>query len=244
MGSMEPGRRVLAVIPARGGSKEVPGKNLREVDGRPLIAYMIDAALAARYVSRVLVSTDSEAIAEAARRFGAEVPFLRPAHLATDEIPLPPVMRHAMEFMDAAGFRADHVMSLQPTSPLTTAGDIDAAIEKAWTTGCSTVVSLKKVDECHPWRAYTIDGDRVLPFNEYTNEQVQQRQDRPPAFKFSGAIYVRRRELLERSDGSDFALGHDVRFVFIPAERAIDVNSPLDLLLFKAIMAERKGVVL
>jgi CMP-N-acetylneuraminic acid synthetase len=88
---------------------------------------------------------------------------------------------------------------------------------------------------------YTIDGDRIRPFNEYTNEKVQNRQERPDAYKFSGAIYVRRRGLLEQADGSDFALGTDVRFVFVPSERAVDVNSPLDLLLFKAIMAERKG---
>jgi CMP-N-acetylneuraminic acid synthetase len=241
MGSMEPGRRTLAVIPARGGSKEIRGKNLRDVEGKPLIGYMIETALACRHLTRVIVSTDSPAIADAARAHGAEVPFLRPPDLATDTVPLPPVMRHAMEYFDAQGFRADHVVSLQPTSPLILPSDIDAAVEKAWDTGCDTVVSLRKVDEAHPWRMYTIDGDRVRPFNEYTNEKVQNRQERPDAYKFSGAIYVRRRGLLEQADGSDFALGTDVRFVFVPSERAVDVNSPLDLLLFKAIMAERKG---
>jgi len=92
------------------------------------------------------------------------------------------------------------------------------------------------VEECHPWRAYRFDQDRVLPFNEYTNENNKQRQDWPPAYTFSGAIIARRRQVLEASKGEDFALGKDVRGVLIPAERSVDINTPLDLLLFEAIL--------
>ena len=109
--------KTLAVIPARGGSKSIPRKNLADVAGRPLIAWVIGAAREAKRLDRVIVSTEDEEIAETARRYGAEVPFVRPAELATDTVSLIPVVQHALAAMDGLGFRADAVMSLQATSP-------------------------------------------------------------------------------------------------------------------------------
>jgi CMP-N,N'-diacetyllegionaminic acid synthase len=233
---MQAESRVLAVIPARSGSKGIPGKNLVRIKDKPLIAYMIESALRSQRITKIIVSTDSREIADVARSCGAEIPFIRPIQLAADHVPLAPVTIHAMKQMDSVGFCADVVVTLQPTSPLTQAADIDEAIEKLSKTGCDSVVSMKKVEECHPWRVYRLDEDRVLPFNEYTNESNKQRQDWPPVYKFSGAIFARQRRVLENSNGQDFALGRDVRGVLIPAERAVDINSPLDLLLLKAIL--------
>ena len=231
--------RILGVVPARLGSKGVPRKNIVPVAGKPLIAYMLEAARRARHLSRLIVSTESEEIAHVARDLGVEVPFLRPPELSDDEVSIIPVNRHAMAFFDQEGWRADVVVSLQVTSPLTAPADIDAAIEKLFETGCDSVVSVKPIQECHPYRAYKLSDDRVLPFYEYTSEESLQRQDRPPAYKFNGAIYVRRRDLLEQWNGKDFGLGKDVRGVLMPPDRSVDVNEPLDLLLVEALLRAR-----
>lgn len=228
--------KILAVIPARGGSKGVPKKNICNINGKPMIAYMIDAAHKAKRLDKVIVSTDSEEIAETARQYGAEIPFIRPAEYARDEISVTAVCKHAMEFYDSLNIRFDAVISLQVTSPLTLPIDIDACIDKMIETGCDSVVSIKLLEEAHPWRIYTMQGDRVLPFNEYTNENFPQRQDRPPAYKFSGAIFLRKRYLLEKWNGIDFALGPDTRGVLIPSERSIDINGPVDLIVAEILL--------
>jgi CMP-N-acetylneuraminic acid synthetase len=233
---MPEGLKVLGVIPARGGSKGVPKKNIRELCGRPLIAYMIDAARKAATLDRVIVSTDSEEIAEVAKRCGCDVPFLRPREYAGDGISVTAVSRHALEFFDSRGVRYDAVASLQPTSPLTLAGDIDACVEKMVETGCDSVVSMKFLEEVHPWRIYDMKGDRVVPFNEYTDENFPQRQDRPAAYKMSGAIFLRKRHLLESWNGIDFALSGDKRGVLIPAERSVDINCPEDFLVAESLL--------
>ncbi len=125
--------RVLALIPARGGSKGVPRKNIRPVCGKPLIAYTIETALAARHMfHRIIVSTDDGEIAEVARGYGAEAPFLRPADLAGDHVPMLPVLQHAVRFIEAQDdLVLDWVCLLQPSDPLRLVGDIEEAKEKA-----------------------------------------------------------------------------------------------------------------
>lgn len=134
--------RVLAIIPARGGSKGVPGKNLRLLAGRPLIAWSIGQARAARGITTTVVTTDDPGIAEAARAAGAEVPFLRPAALATDQAPTEPAMLHALEAMEARDGRYDAVMLLQPTSPLRLPGTIDRALAEFAASGADSLVGV------------------------------------------------------------------------------------------------------
>ncbi|MFC1590156.1 cytidylyltransferase domain-containing protein [Candidatus Omnitrophota bacterium] len=233
--------RVLGVIPARGGSKGVPKKNIRDLYGRPLISYMIDAAKRSTLIDKVICSTDSEEIADAAKRCGADIPFVRPPEYANDTISVTAVSKHAMEFFDAKNIRYDAVISLQATSPLTLACDIDACIEKMIAAGCDSVVSMKFLEEVHPWRIYDMKGDRVLPFNEHTNENFPQRQDRPPAYKMSGAIFLRKRRLLESWNGVDFALGTDLRGVMVPPERSVDINCPVDFVVAETFLRQREG---
>ncbi|MFC1576141.1 cytidylyltransferase domain-containing protein [Candidatus Omnitrophota bacterium] len=237
---MPKGQKILGVIPARGGSKGVPKKNIHDLCGKPLIAHMIDAAKNATMLDRIIVSTDSEEIAEIAKQCGAEVPFIRPKKYATDEISVTAVSKHAMEFFDSQHIRYDAVMSLQTTSPLTLPSDIDACANKMLETGCNSVVSMKLLEVVHPWRIYNMEGDRVIPFNEYTNENFPQRQDRPPAYKWTGAIFLRKRNLLEDWNGVDFAVGPDNRGVLIPEERNVDINCPTDFLVAEALLKERK----
>lgn len=231
--------RFLGVISARAGSKGVPGKNIKELCGKPLIAYMIEAAAGAKLLDRVIVSTESPRIAEAARACGADVPFLRPEEYATDDVSLTAVIKHAMEFFDAAGERYDAVASLQPTSPLTLPEDIDACVARMLETGCDASMTMRAVEEEHPFRIYNFDGDRVTPFNEATTEDLPQRQDRPPAFKMSGAVIIRKRKWLERWNGRDFAFGEDRRGVLVPMERSVDINAPLDFLVAETLMRLR-----
>ncbi|MFN4297161.1 MAG: cytidylyltransferase domain-containing protein [Brevundimonas sp.] len=135
--------RVLGLIPARGGSKRLPGKNLMKLHGRSLLQRAIDAGHEARGINRLIVSTDDPAIAEAARAGGAEVPFLRPAELATDEASSLDVVRHAMEWADQDEPGAfSHLVLLQPTSPLRTAQDIDQTLALCLERGCSTAISV------------------------------------------------------------------------------------------------------
>ena len=179
---------VLAVIPARGGSKSIPRKNLADVAGRPLIAYVIDAAHGAKQVDRTIVTTDDPEIAAVAREAGAETPFERPAELGEDGVDLVTVVRHAMLEMDRLGFRAEIVASVQPTSPFLEASDVDAAIEKLQETGADSVASMQAVLHEHPYWVKKLDGDRVKPFGSGTNESYLQRQDLPPAYIFDGIL--------------------------------------------------------
>jgi CMP-N-acetylneuraminic acid synthetase len=233
--------KTLAVIPARGGSKSIPRKNLVDVAGRPLIAWIIAAAREARRLDRVVVSTEDEEIAETARRFGADVPFVRPPELATDTVSLIPVVQHALATMDGLGFRADAVVSLQATSPGLKGADVDAAVVKLEESGADSVATVLRVEHEHPYWAKRLEGDRVRPFSAETNESYLQRQDLPPAYVFDGAIFVRRRRLLEEWSGKDFCLGADVRGLPLSAESSLHIDDPIHLEVARAILARRSG---
>ena len=231
--------KTLAVIPARGGSKSIPRKNLVDVAGRPLIAWAIGAAREARRLDRVIVSTEDEEIAETARQWGAEVPFVRPAELATDTVSLIPVVQHALAAMDGLGFRADAVVSMQATSPGLRGADIDAAVAKLEESGADSVATVLRVEHEHPYWAKRLEGDRVRPFSAETNESYLQRQDLPPAYVFDGAIFVRHRRLLEEWTGRDFCLGADVRGLPLSAESSLHIDDPIHLEVARVVLARR-----
>jgi CMP-N,N'-diacetyllegionaminic acid synthase len=231
-------KNVLCVIPARGGSKGLPQKNLRPLAGKPLIAHVITTALQSKLIDKVCMSTDSEEIASVARSFGADVPFLRPAEIAQDSTPLFPVLLHAMKFYDAKSWRADIIISFQPTTPLTSVGDIDAGISKIIETGCDSVSSVCLIEHFHPFRALKLDGDKVYPLTEYTTEKTANRQDRPKAYGHNGAFYIRRREILEAWTGQDWALGKDVRAIVMSRTHSVNIDSILDFKFAEMILSE------
>ena len=230
--------RVLGVIPARGSSKGIPRKNLKLLAGKPLIAYILEAALQAKILDRVIVSTEDEEVAAVAGSYGAEVPFLRPEDLARDEISLIPVVKHAMDYLDKQGWRADIVVSMQPTSPLIEPGDIENAVNKLIKTGCDSVVSIHQIEQPHPYWAMKLHEDRLLPLYP-EGFRFLQRQDLPSLYALTGAIYARRRELLERWSGQDFALGEDVRAIIMDREKSVDINNPLDFPVVEAILKNK-----
>ena len=195
--------------------------------GRPLLAYTADAALAARRLSRVVLSTDDPRIAEVGRGCGVEVPFLRAPELSADDTPTVPVLQDAVRRLEAGGGRCDAVFLLQPTNPLRTADDIDGAIELLERTGADSVISFVDAGERHPARMKTIDpGGRVLdpPFAEPFEGMPRQRL--PKLFLREGSVYLTRRDVL-MEQGS--LKGKDCRAWLIPEERAWNIDSPFDL---------------
>ena len=217
-------RRVLALIPARGGSKGIPRKNIRLVQGRPLLAFTAEAALASRYVDRVVVSTDDEEIAQAARAAGCDVPFMRPAELASDTAGSVDVAEHALAQLP--GY--DVLVLLQPTSPMRTAADIDGACE-LFAAGAQSCVSVCAVDE-HPYWMYRIGPRARLEPLMPDACGVSRRQDLPPVYSLNGAIYIVDAQRLLQSRA--FVDDDTVAYV-MPAARSLDIDTPLQLSTFE-----------
>ena len=226
---------VLGVIPARGGSKGVPGKHLRSVGGRPLLAYTADAALASRRLTRVVVSTDAPEIAAAARALGLDVPFMRPAALAEDDTPMLPVLQHALKQVAAGGAPADVLVLLQPTSPLRRAGHIDAAVELLEQTGADSVVSVVEVP--HPFNPTSVlrdDHGRLVPFLD--GPAPLRRQDKPRVFARNGpAVLAVRAGVVDA--GSLY--GRDCRPLIMGADESLDIDTPADFDLLDYYLTRR-----
>jgi CMP-N,N'-diacetyllegionaminic acid synthase len=228
----------LAIIPARGGSKGIPRKNILSLLGKPLIAYTIEAARKACLIGRVLVSTDDPEIAAVATQFGAEVPFLRPPELARDETPTLPVLQHLLsQLKTTENYEPEIIVLLQPTSPLRRVGDIDKAVTLLQQTSADSVVSLC-VAEYSPYWMNRLESDRVLPFLENVPEYAR-RQDLPPVYRINGAVYATRRRILMEQNR---LLGEDTRGIVMDAESSVDVDTPLDLKIAMLILQERQNV--
>jgi N-acylneuraminate cytidylyltransferase len=226
------GRSVLALIPARGGSKGVPRKNVRDVGNKPLIAWTIEAALASRYIDRAILSSDDDEIMDVAGRFGCEVPFRRPSQLASDEASAMSVVLHAVAALER---RYDYLVLLQPTSPLRETADIDGAILACHERDAPSCVSLSRVDKNPGWM-FTIDGDTLLhPFFP-AGKIPARRQDSAPVFALNGAVYVARPELLERT--GDFIGPGTIGYV-MPRERSLDIDDEFDLKLAVLLKSNR-----
>jgi CMP-N,N'-diacetyllegionaminic acid synthase len=216
--------QTLGVIPARGGSKGVPGKNLRALAGRPLLAYTADAALGSRRLSRVVLSTDDEAIAEAGRALGLDVPFIRPADLALDATPMLPVLQHAVSAMTTAAFAPEAVVLLQPTSPLRRAEHIDAALELLDSGGADSIVSVVEVPhQFSPLSVMTLVNGRLKPFAD--GPTITRRQDKPRVYARNGpAVLATRTAVL--AGGSLY--GDDCRPFVMDARTSIDIDDAHD----------------
>jgi CMP-N,N'-diacetyllegionaminic acid synthase len=221
--------RTLAIVPARGGSKGIPRKNLAALLGKPLLAYTAEAALAAKCLTRVVLSTEDEEIACIGRQCGLDVPFMRPSELAQDETPTIPVLQDVVRKLEATGEHYDAVFTLQPTTPLRRADDIDGAIELLERTGSDSVISFVDVGERHPARMkfITPDGQVIDPsFGEQF--EGQRRQELPKLYLREGSIYLTRRAVLMEQNS---VKGLDCRAWLIPQERACNIDTPFDLFL-------------
>lgn len=226
---------IIGLVPARGGSKGLPRKNIAPVNNKPLIAYTIQESLKSAYIRRTFVSTEDDEIAAVAREYGVEV-IPRPLELAGDDTPSLPVLRHAIGFLENEKHLVpDIVVVLQPTSPCRLVIDIDSAIELYLQSENSTVVSACETEHSPFW-SFVIDAGRIVPLMPKA-DTVKRRQQAPKTYRLNGAVYVMSRYAIMEHDPSPF--GGDARAYIMPPERSIDIDSQLDLELAQLVLGKR-----
>ncbi|NSW54472.1 MAG: acylneuraminate cytidylyltransferase family protein [Armatimonadetes bacterium] len=222
---MDTNRRVLAIIPARGGSKGIPRKNVRELAGKPLIVWTIEAALRSTLIDRLVVSTDDDEIAEVASAAGAEV-IRRPAELAGDTTPTEPALLHALQVLeDREGYIPDAVTLLQCTSPLRGTDTIDECINLLFDSGCDAVMTVLHVQH---WYLMGTRDETGRYHAEYDYQKRPRSQDMPQKYRENGAVYVTRRDVLLAYQNR---LGGHVRVVEMDPIRSIDIDHEEDFVL-------------
>lgn len=214
-------KTVLAIIPARGGSKGVPRKNIRDLAGKPLIAWTIEEAKKSRYIDRLVLSSEDNEIIQVALKWGCEVPFVRPYELAQDDAPgIDPVL-HAIDTLPE---KYDYVVLLQPTSPLRTVEDIDGCIEQCVYNNYNSCVAVTLSDQSPYWM-YSVDEngymDPIVKARDYLR-----RQDLPPVYVLNCAVYVASVESLKRV--KQFVTKETVAMI-MPEERSLDIDTEIDM---------------
>ena len=230
---------ILAVIPARGGSKGIPGKNIKEVAGIPLIAHAIKACLeCSDQFHKLIVSTDDETIASVARQYGADVPFIRPAHLATDEASSLGVMQHALQYFEENDkVEIDWTMLVQATNPLVLPADINKALGLLQQhPNATSIVSVKEAMDSHPFKLKIIEQGELKPYIQDTPEMIRRQDLEPAIYKRNGSLYMTRRDVL--MDQNDLYGEHIVPYI-MPAERSIDIDEEADLVLADFLLKQR-----
>ena len=219
--------RVLGLVLARGGSKGIPRKNICLVGGKPLLTYTAEAALAARRLTRTIVSTDDQEIAEVARRSGLDVPFMRPSELARDDTPSLPVVQHAVGWLEAQGERFDAICQLQPTTPFRPAAEIDRCIELFEQAGADCAMTVARVpDEYNPHWVYFRQANGTLHLSSGEGVPIPRRQLLPPAYHRDGSVYVTRRDAI-MIEGSLY--GSRVVGLFVESEGRVNIDVVKDL---------------
>lgn len=217
---------MLAIIPARGGSKGIPGKNIKELCGKPLIAYTIEAALKAQQIDRVVVTTDSEEIAKVAIQYGAEIPFMRPSHLADDDASAVDVYLHTVDLLEKrGGMHIDKFVVLLPTAPLRDAYEIDHAIQTMRKCACTTLVSVVEADVPASWY-YQMNEDRTIKNAGFDSDNaIKNRQMNCQYYVPNGAIYILDYQLLkrERTYYTDDTIGY-----VMEKKKSVDIDTEDD----------------
>jgi CMP-N-acetylneuraminic acid synthetase len=222
--------KIVGIIPARGGSKAIPRKNIKDLNGKPLIAHIIGTALKIKEIDKLLVSTDDQEVANISKKYGAEVPFIRPEELATDETPTLPVLQHAVQYLEEKeNYKPDIIVLLYATTPMTTEGKISEAINNIIEKDLDSVISVV-VDHGHYW---TEDDGK---FERFYPVIVKNRQIVKPLFKENGAVYVCTRELLMEKN---LIAGGKIGFLKMDKKESIDIDDPLDYEFVEFLMKKR-----
>ena len=217
--------RVLGLVPARGGSKGLPRKNLLPLAGRPLVAYAAETARASGVIDRAVLSTDAADIAAVGREAGLEVPFLRPADLASDEAPMVGVIQHAVAALSADGWDAEIVVLLQPTSPLRTPAHVRAAVQLLRQCGADSVVSVIELPRhLSPDYVMRIEDGELRPFLP-EGARIARRQDARPAYSRDGTVYACWRSTLERFGN---IYGERCRPLLVDAAESLTIDTAAD----------------
>lgn len=225
--------RVLGIIPARAGSKRLPGKNMLPISGKPMAGWVIEAALGAYCFDRLVVSSDAPEVLALAAEYGAALPLERPAALAADHSPAVDYVRHALEVCEREdGCRYDVTVIMQVTSPLTQSRDVDGTVALLESSGADTAVSVTNVDfSRHPAKLKLLDGDRLLPFLEEEGGRMAA-HELPELWVRNGSVYASRREVAEAGQ----VIGNDCRAYVMPRNRSVSINEDMDYLFAQFLM--------
>lgn len=228
--------KILCIIPARGGSKGIPKKNIIDVSGKPLIAYTIGPALDVMkqgYVDKVIVSTDSQEIADVSVKYGAEVPFLRPESISGDKAKSVEFMSHALEYYENLGVYYDAVLLLQPTSPLRNSDDLKKAIDMYKTGGNDSLISAYEEEYINDLVIYKLssDGQTSIPVSPLHNKGVR-RQDHGSTYVRNGCIYLSSSELIKRG----FVIGETPLMYVMDKNKSVNVDTLEDLELLRKLL--------
>lgn len=233
------GKRVLALVPARRGSKGLPLKNIRPLHGMPLLGWPIKAARASQYIDRVVISTDDAEFAALGQAAGADAPFLRPTELASDSASSIGVITHALDTLESVGDVYDYLVLLEPTSPLTEASDVDAALKTlvARRQDADAIVGVTPLSTTHPAFAVRVDERGLInPFAAQTFGQLPRRQDVEPLYCLDGSLYASTTEALRRK----LSFCHDRTIPHImPRHKSFEVDDLVDFICIEALLARR-----
>lgn len=226
---------VLAIVPARGGSKGIPRKNIKNLCGKPLIAWTIEQALKSKYIDRLIVSTEDEEIAKISRDYGAEVPFSRPIELAQDDTPgIEPILHCINWLKDNENYYPDYVCILQCTSPLRKVNHIDEALEKLIEKKADSIIGVRKSEISPYWMKNIVNG-KLVDFIKDSHKYVR-RQDLPAVYRLNGAIYIGKTDILvnNRNWYTDNTLPY-----IMSQEDSIDIDTIMDFKFAEIIMKEK-----
>lgn len=228
------GKTVLAIIPARGGSKGVPRKNIRLLAGKPLIAWTIDEANKSKYIDRLILSSEDEEIIKVAREYGCEVPFKRPVELAQDDTPGIESVIHSLDTLEE---KYDYVVLLQPTSPLRTVEDIDGCIQYCIMTESHACVSVTKAQQSPYWMYNLGDDMKLKPFVQHDG-RINRRQDLPEVYMLNGAVYVAEYGFIV--ENKSFLTEETVGYIML-GEKSVDIDTGNDFKLAELILTSKDG---
>ena len=230
---------VLGIIPARGGSKSIPKKNIRSLAGKPLIAYTIEIAQNCKMLDRTVVSTDDVEIAEVAKKYGGDAPFIRPKALSLDETPMVPVLQHAVSFIEQnEGVDVDVVVLLDPTSPFRRVEYIEACIQKIERENADSVVTVCEVEHNPYFVMMELDDDKLVPLIK-SDKVITRRQDAPNVYRLNASVYAIKRDILmnEKTIITDNTMA-----VIMPHELSAHIDHEIDFEFAEYLM--KKGISL
>jgi len=227
------GLSVLAIITARAGSKGLPGKNSRILEGKPLIQYSIEAGIKSNYIDEVVVSSDCDECIEIASKLGLDIPFKRPDHLCGDEVPSADVIKHAIEFFQTKNKKYEIFVLLEPTSPLRTASDVDAALELMLKQGNKSLVSVCLADDQHPDFMFQLDRTGTLKPWSSNNFSPTRRQDVSSAFFLEGSVYI---SYVNYFLDKETFCHEDTAAFIMPKFKSFEIDDIVDFYCVEAIM--------
>lgn len=225
-------KKILVVIPARGGSERLPGKNIKPINGKPLISYAINAAKQSKYADRIVVSTDDPEIAYIAKKYKAEVPFMRPTELASHTAPTLSVLQYAVKHYESNGLKPDLIVLIQPTNPLVKTEDINGALETIFKTKTNSCFSVCEISQRPEWM-YRIYGKQPKLFLEEDRKPTERSQDLPHLVIINGTVYVTKYDTLMRKNK---IRDENTSIYVMPRERSVDIDDLFDFELAKFLL--------